>query len=63
MRKMHLIHGDIKPENIRFSRLQKRVVFIDFGLSKFINEKINEESMTYVRGTYNWIGKDLLKLK
>jgi serine/threonine protein kinase len=31
-----MIHLDIKPENMAFSKEQKRYIFLDFGLSKLI---------------------------
>jgi serine/threonine protein kinase len=31
-----MIHFDIKPQNIAFSSILKKYVFLDFGLAKFI---------------------------
>jgi len=33
---MHIVHLDIKPDNIAFSPKLNCLVFIDFGLSKSI---------------------------
>ena len=33
MHSYHIIHYDIKPENLCFSNKYNKVVFIDFGLS------------------------------
>ena len=41
MRKLHLIHGDIKPINIMYSPWQGKIVLIDFGLARFIKKRIN----------------------
>jgi serine/threonine protein kinase len=33
MHDLNITHNDIKPENILFSPLKNKLVFIDFGLS------------------------------
>lgn len=33
MHMMHIIHFDIKPSNIAYSKIQKRPIFLDYGLS------------------------------
>lgn len=38
MHHYHIVHCDIKPENIMLSPYHKKIVFIDFGLSKVIKE-------------------------
>ena len=38
LHKLHIMHQDIKPENIMFSPSLEKLVFIDYGLSKFIVE-------------------------
>ena len=46
MHRFHIVHQDIKPENILYSPEQKRLVFIDFGLSTFIREEVGMKTMT-----------------
>ncbi len=36
---MGVIHGDVRPENIMFTSDMKKMVFIDFGLARNVNEK------------------------
>ena len=36
----HIIHFDIKPENIGYCKLLKKAVFLDFGLSSVVKEGI-----------------------
>ena len=62
MRQMHLIHGDIKPENIMYSPWQGKVVLVDFGLAKFIKEKAGQKTRTCFRGTRGWVGQDMQEL-
>ena len=38
MHHLHLMHIDIKNENILYSPSLNKLVFIDFGLSKFVAE-------------------------
>ena len=40
MRQLHLVHADIKPENIMYSPGWMNVVLIDFGLAMFIKESV-----------------------
>ena len=54
MHSFRIIHGDIKFENIMWSPTYKKNVFIDFGLSKFLKEKIGELTKTYYFGTYKY---------
>ena len=46
MHKLHIVHQDIKPENIMYSPSKNRMVFIDFGLSTVIKEDIGMKKMT-----------------
>ena len=57
MRQIHLIHGDIKIENLMYSRGWRKYVLIDFGLSKFLKEKPNEKTETYFQGTADCVGE------
>lgn len=40
MHQINLVHLDIKPDNIAFSRHFNRWIFLDFGFSDFIDEKL-----------------------
>jgi serine/threonine protein kinase len=39
MHSLNIVHLDIKPQNIVYSNIYKKLVFIDFGMSecKYIN--------------------------
>ncbi len=49
-----VIHHDIKNYNIAFSNEFSRFVFIDFGLSKIIQEDLSYKSFTTFSGTPNF---------
>ena len=53
---------DIKTENIMFSWVHQKVVFIDFGLSKVIAEGCGLKSLTKFRGTMQFVCKEMLDL-
>lgn len=40
MHRLHLVHLDIKPENVMLSPALKKPVLIDFGLANLIPEEI-----------------------
>ena len=40
MHRLHIVNQDIKPPNIMFSPKFKKMVFIDFGLSTIVEEKL-----------------------
>jgi serine/threonine protein kinase len=57
---LQIIHFDIKPQNIMYSKSFKKTVLIDFGLSKMISEKVGK--LTYVpsfRGTYIYSSNEM----
>ena len=62
MRKLHLVHGDIKPANVLYSRGLKKLVLIDFGLARFVREKPDQKTETYFRGTPNYVGEEMKEL-
>ena len=67
LHKFHIVHQDIKPENIMYSPHFDRPVFIDFGLSTIISENIGTKSETYYVGSINYwspeMGKCFVKKK
>lgn len=54
---IQLIHFDVKPENIGYSRHFKKFVFLDFGLSKMIEESQGNKSFTKFRGSLYFCSK------
>ena len=54
MHKLHLVHLDIKPENIMRSPSFKKIVFIDFGFSSFVKEEVGEKTLTKFYGSPNY---------
>ena len=60
---MHLfkiIHADIKPSNIAYSQKRQKYVFIDFGLSKIINEDYGYKSLTYFKGSPEFCSPEMI---
>ena len=51
MHSYNFIHMDIKPENICFSRMLNKFVFIDFGFSKIVKEPLGQKILTNFKGT------------
>ncbi len=47
-----IVHLDIKPENIAYSPTFEKWIFLDFGLSEIIPQKIGEMSFVIFKGTY-----------
>ncbi len=59
LKKMHLldlIHFDIKPSNLMFSDTLQKIIFIDFGLSSIIKQKIGQKTLTGFKGTLAYCG-------
>ena len=42
--KLKIVHQDIKPDNIMFSPYKKKMVFVDFGLSRIIEEELGKQT-------------------
>jgi serine/threonine protein kinase len=55
-------HLDIKYENIGFSKIFNKFVFLDFGFSKSINEPIGYKSFTLYSGTFSYSSDEMKKL-
>lgn len=51
MHEFKIIHGDIKPDNLIYSRHYEKPIFIDFGLSDIINENIGYKTLSSFKGT------------
>ena len=51
LHKFNVVHMDIKPENIMFSKHFNKAVFIDFGLSEITNAPIGSEKLVSFKGT------------
>ena len=54
MHQFHLMHIDIKNENILYSPSLNKLVFIDFGLSKFVAEQVGKKTLTKYAGNANF---------
>ncbi len=50
LHKYHLIHFDIKPENIVLCKKTGNPIFIDYGMSDFIKQTQGCKTYTYFRG-------------
>jgi serine/threonine protein kinase len=59
MHQINLIHMDIKPENIMFSTVYSKYVFIDFGLSMFVKEKLGFKTTTHFVGSLKYSTKEM----
>jgi hypothetical protein len=51
---LNIVHRDIKPIHIAYSRTFKKFVFIDFGCSDILDENVGELTETYYRGTIQY---------
>lgn len=60
MHQLGLIHKDIKPENIMYSPILGKCVFIDFGISHFVIESFHEKSQTICEGSVKYMSPELL---
>lgn len=56
------MHLDIKNDNICYSKKKKEFVFIDFGLSNLIPQKIGRKSYTMYLGTANYCSAEMSKI-
>ena len=60
--KMGLIHCDIKEENIAYNSHIGRWVFIDYGLSLFVKEKLSEKTQTRFQGNFRNASPEMKKI-
>ena len=59
LRQLHIVHADIKPDNILYSPGWKNVVLVDFGLAMIVKESVNEETETGFFGTPYFAGEEM----
>jgi serine/threonine protein kinase len=57
-----IIHADIKPENVAFSPKLGKAVFLDFGLSMIIKEKLGLKTNISFRGSPKYCCPEMLDL-
>lgn len=62
MHSLNIIHGDIKNENIMWSNRFNKNVFVDFGLSLFLKEKIGFQTYTSFFGTFIYCSDEMKKV-
>ena len=61
MHLLQIVHLDIKPSNIMFSNSLNKFLLIDFGLSKFVQQKIGFKTFTQFVGTPSYCSKQMIK--
>lgn len=52
---LHVCHSDVKTENVLWSRTFQKFVFIDFGLSRFVENEVGFQTPTEFVGTYYFV--------
>lgn len=57
MHSLHIVHGDIKEENIVWSQSQNKNVLIDFNCSCVLEEKIGFKTLTKFKGTLSRVSE------
>ena len=60
MHSFHFIHLDIKPQNILYSNFRKDFVFIDFGYSEMVKEKLGFKTLTNFAGTLGYCAPEMV---
>jgi serine/threonine protein kinase len=53
------VHLDIKPENVTYSPSLDTLVFIDFGLSDILEEKIGLKTFVGFSGSINFCSPEM----
>lgn len=56
---LKLIHKDIKPANIVWSKAFKKFVFSDFAIAQFVSEPRNEKTSTCREGTLGYMSPEM----
>jgi serine/threonine protein kinase len=59
---LHIIHKDIKPKNILWSKRHGRFVLCDFGISHYVKGSAGQKTRTYYEGTYGYSGAEMKRL-
>ena len=62
MHSLSILHRDIKPTNIMYSPSYGKYVLIDFGISKYTNERPGEKMFTSFAGTYSYCSEEMKRL-
>jgi len=52
---LSIVHNDIKLDNIMISPTLEKVVFIDFGLTHLVKEKIGRKTQSLFKGSYYFV--------
>jgi serine/threonine protein kinase len=56
---LRIVHMDIKPLNVMYSKSSLEWVFIDFGFSKTIKEEKGLKSLALFAGTLNYCSEEM----
>ena len=57
---LNIVHLDIKPANTSFSPSLNEPIFLDFGLSDFIEEPIGKRTKTSYVGTLGFSSPEMM---
>lgn len=58
-----LVHKDIKPGNIMYSKRSKGLVLVDFGISSVLAEKKGFKSQTFREGTFKYMSEEMINAR
>jgi len=63
MHQLSIVHVDIKIVNIMYSKSYKKIVFLDFGTSFCIKNKVGfKKTLNSFYGTYIYASREMKKL-